>query len=166
MTSAGNPALQGLPAIPWSQETGDFGSVWRWETPHFIVTVNGNERSCYFQISDKSTGTAKPFHDGQAATFGQAELQIRTTIGKSYRPELGYQTYAGPLATIFTVGTGKAVNLGAYRGREITVTVTDENGQPQQYRGTATIEHYDLLLRDGDTQYRISPSHITAISSH
>jgi hypothetical protein len=152
-----------LPPIPWSHETSDFGSVWRWQTPHFVVTVNGDHRSCYYQISDLTSGQDKPFDDGQAATFEQAEMLIRATIGKAYRPALGYQTYAGTLATTFTLGNGRAADLSPYLRQDTRVIVLDADNHERTYTGIASVEHYELLLANGDTIIRISPSHIIGI---
>lgn len=156
-----------LPPIPWSHETSDFGSVWVWETPHFVVTVNGDARSCYYQIADKSANPGQPpapLSDGRAATFEQAEQLIRETIGKSYKPTLGYGQYAGPLATTFTIGTGQTVDLGPYANQEVDVTTIGTNGNDVTYRGTAKISHYELLLNTGSVTIRISPTYIRGIS--
>jgi hypothetical protein len=155
-----------LPAIPWNHESGDFGSVWRWETPHFIITVNGDRRSCYYTIEDKSTGMPRPFDDGQAATFEQAEMLLRGTLGKAYPANLGYQVYAGPLATTFTLGNGHPTNLGVYTNTDVRVTVLDEHSREQTLTGVASVDHYDLLLRTPEATYRISPSHIVAITAN
>lgn len=155
-----------LPAIPWSHESSEFGSVWVWETNHFIVTVNGDQRSCYYQISDKSAnpgGSPKPLADGQAATFEQAERLIRGTIGKAYDPRLGYQTFAGPLATTFQLGNHEQVDLGIYSGQQVEVTVMNADGSEETYEGTAQIQHYDFLLESGPITMRITPTYITSI---
>jgi hypothetical protein len=155
-----------LPAIPWSHESSDFGSVWQWETTHFIVVVNGNERSCYFQISDKMSspaGSPKPIADGQAATFQDAELQIRETIGKAYPAKLGYQRIAGPLATSFVIATGNKIDLGEYAGQNVVVTIANRDGSESQYSGIANVLHYHMYLKQGEQSLKISPSHILNI---
>lgn len=156
-----------LPAIPWAHSSSDFGSVWRWETPHFIITVNGDHRSCYYTIADKSAAPGsppRPLADGTAATFEQAERQIRETIGKAYHPSLGYQPYAGGLATTFTLATGQRVDLGEYADQLVTLTVSTPDGQgTTDYTGTVAFEHYELILTTGNIRIRISPTYIHAI---
>lgn len=159
------PAAGALAAIPWSHEQGDFGSVWKWITPHFEVTVTGNDRSCYFQVADKSanpTAAPKPLADGQAPTFEQAERQVRTIVGKSYDPALGYGIFAGSLATTFLISTGQEIDLGPFVGRTVEVTAVDQNGQEGTYTGVAHVRHYDLYLA-GQQTLRISPSYIRTI---
>lgn len=154
-----------LPAIPWAHQISEFGSIWRWETQHFVVTVNGDTRSCYYQIADKTAnpaGPAKPFADGQAATFEQAEQMIRSTIGKAYKPALGYTAFAGALATTFRIATGKDIDLGFYTGHKVVVTVLSPDGTDQEYTGTASVQHYELVLT-GTQTFKISPSHIASI---
>lgn len=156
-----------LPPIPWSHERSDFGSVWLWETPHFLVTVNGNERSCYYQIADKLANpqaAPKPFADGQTATFEQAERLIRETVGKAYPPNLGYQRIAGPLATTFNLASGERVDLGVYSGKEVTVTVAKPDGSEEQFHGLARIRNYHFVLLVDDKTIKISPSHILSVT--
>lgn len=158
-----NARFTTLPAIPWVHQAGDLASVWKWETPHFVVTVTGDVRSVYYQIADKSKGRPVPFADGQAATFDDAEHSVRETIGKAYPEALGYRAYAGHLATTFLLGNSQRIDLGVYVGKLVSVTVLDDQLQPVRYTGYATIEHYDLLLTNNDTITRISPSEITEI---
>jgi hypothetical protein len=154
-----------LPPIPWSHQISEFGALWKWDTKHFVVTVNGDVRSCYFQIADKVSnpaGEPRPFQDGRAATFEQAELLIREVIGKAYKPALGYSQYAGALATTFRLANGQDVDLGPYTGHTTVATILSPDGSTTDYAGVARIEHYELVLA-GEQTYRISPSHITAL---
>lgn len=157
------PSLQ---VIPWIHSVSDFGSVWIWETPHFIVTVNGGDRSCYYVISSKSADgvTLKPFSDGQASTFEQIELLIRAAIGKAYSPKLGYSAFAGSLATTFTISTGVKVDLGIYSGLEVEAKVYNKDGEDEIYIGVVSIEHYDLVITKDSKAVRIPPSYIRSIS--
>lgn len=155
-----------LPPIPWSHSVSDFGSVWQWDTPAFLVTVNGDMRSFYWTIADKSANAFAdpcPFADGQAANFEQAERSIRETIGKAYPVSMGYQHYAGSLATTFMIGTGETVDLGVYIGRRVSVLVASREGPDEVYRGTAKVEHYDFVLVNGDEALHITPSYIMSI---
>ena len=155
-----------VPAIPWAHSTDDFGSVWVWDTPHFIVTVNGNDRSYYYTIADKSAaapGATKVLSDGQAATFMQAETMIRSTIGKSYHPGLGYLPFAGSLATTFLLANGQETDLGPYVGARVDVTVLQRDGTRETHTGIAKVQHYDLLLEQPAGTLRISPSFVVDI---
>jgi len=159
-----NPALR---AIPWSHESGEMGAVWQWDTPHFRVVVNGNVRSCYYRIEDKSTGQIRPFEDGQAGTFDQAELLIRETIGKAYPPDLGYQVYAGYLATTFTIASGKKMDFAQYIGRKATVRVLQPDGQRKEYVGIVRVSHYNVKLSaSNNVELKIFPSYIESVEPH
>lgn len=159
--------LSGLPPIPWVHAAEEFGSLWIWETPLFVVTVNGNQRSCYFTIADKSgiEPGAQPriLSDGQAASFEQAERMIRATVGKAYHPSLGYQHYAGPLATTFRLADAQDKDLGPYAGHEVEVIVLNRDGTESTYTGNASIQHYELVLVSGSVSVRITPSFIRSI---
>lgn len=158
-----NTRFTALPPIPWVHQSGEIAAVWKWETPHFIVTVTGDNRSVYFQVADKSKGRPIPFTDGQAVTFDDAELLIREAVGKAYSEILGYRHYAGHLATTFLLGNAERVDLGPYVGKLIKVVVLNEKLEKEFYSGHATIEHYDLILTSGQNIIRISPSEIIDI---
>lgn len=155
----------GLPAIPWAHSSADFGSVWLWEAEAFTVTVNGDGKSFYWVIMDKSmtrdgAGEPRPFADGRSATFEQTERAVRETIGKAYPEEMGYRVYAGPLATTFMLGSGIEKDLEEFVGRRVNVTVAVGDGQTVTYKGIAKISHYDLVLACPRESVRITPSRI------
>jgi len=125
-------------------------------------------RSFYWSLADKSaepTKPPKPFADGQTTTFEQAERGIRETIGKAYKPEMGYQYYAGPLAVTFSISTGEVIDFTPYLGRQVTVVVLTREGATQEYVGIARVEHYDFVLtHEGTNQAtHITPSYIKDI---
>lgn len=158
----------GLRPIPWEILTGDTDTVWTWDTPSFLVTITGNRRSFYWTIGDKTSnpGAApRPFADSFASSFDEAEAGIRETIGKAYDPALGYLGYSGPLATTFTIASGEKVDLGQYVGAVVTVTVADGNGGSAEYRGTASVQHYDFVITEDDgTTLHITPSYILQVT--
>jgi hypothetical protein len=128
--------------------------------------VNGDRRSCYYQIADKTAApnaAPRPLSDGQAPTFEVAERLVRETIGKAYRPTLGYSRYAGALATTFKLGNGTQTDLGIYEGVEVIVTAATQGGAATVYEGRARVEHYDLILERGTTAIRITPSYVMDI---
>lgn len=159
-----------LPAIPWAHSTADFGSIWRWQTPHFNVTVNGSNRSCYYVISSiNEDGTLEPFADGSTAHFAEAELLIRETIGKAYSKALGYQGYAGYLATTFMISTSEKIDFAPYFGKllNLEVYIRDEaSGEVQEetLKGFISVEHYDIIFEGQGKVLRISPTFIKSIT--
>lgn len=157
-----------LPPIPWAHSTSDFGSIWQWETSAFLVTVNGDQKSVYYQIADRMVDAKnpKPFADGQASSFEQAERAIRETIGKAYPASMGFQQYAGNLATTFMLGNGQRVDLGLYVGRRVTAKVASREGQTEEYTGVASVKHYDFVLTEGEEAIKITPSYILEIKTH
>jgi hypothetical protein len=157
-----------LTPIPWAYSMSDFGSIWKWDTPAFIVTVNGDMKSFYWTIADKTSdpsASPRPFSDGQASTFEQAEKSIRETIGKAYPPALGYQHFAGHLATTFMIGTGEQIDLGVHVGRMVSVRVAspDSANGEEVYRGKAKVEHYEFIVVDNNEAIRIPPSYILEV---
>jgi hypothetical protein len=149
--------------IPWSHTITEFGALWKWATPHFEVMVNGDGRAYYYTISDKSTGTLKPFADGTGASFEQAEQLIRGIIGKAYDPALGYQHYTGFYATTFVLANGQPLDLAPFVGKAIEVEVIIPNKGRQVYTGIAQIKHYELILVNGGLAVKIAPVKITRI---
>jgi len=157
-----------LAPIPWTHETSEFGSVWQWDNPTFLVTVNGDMKSFYWTIADKSANPGSlphPFADGTAGSFEQAERSIREVVGKAYPPSAGFRHFAGTLATTFTIGTGETVDLGVYEGRRVKVVVASREGEDETYRGCARVEHYELVLTSGDEALHIAPTFIMAIEA-
>lgn len=151
--------------IPWFHSVADFGSVWRWSTPHFMVTVTSDGKSYYWRVADLTAGRERPLLDGQGATFGQAEAGIREAIGKSYSPKLGYGKYAGSYATTFMLADGSKKDLGVYDGMKVVVDVINSQGEVRTLSGVARISHYELLVIQGEITFRIYPSHITRIQA-
>lgn len=153
-----------LRAIPWSHESNEMGAVWKWETDHFQIIVNGNVRSCYYRIEDKSTGRLRPFADGQAGTFDDAELLIRETIGKAYPKELGYGPYAGYLATTFITASGRKMDFSQFLDQRVTVTVLQPDGSEHEYEGILSIHHYHVELRTDKVHLQVYPSYIKSVA--
>lgn len=159
--------ISSVAAIPWRQSSVTLGgSVWVWDTPHFTVTVTGNERSCYYRIDDKSanpSGEPETLDDGIRSSFNEAEDAVRETIGKSYPSSLGYSQYTGPYATTFTLFTGETVDFGPLSGRLLTVAVVQEDSTTVDYTGKVYPFHYSIVVEADGTTYKISPNHISEI---
>jgi hypothetical protein len=157
-------AILSLLPIPWTHETSELGSIWNWGTTHFAVRVIGDMRSFYYSISQKTAaGIEKPFADGNATTFAQAEEQIRGTIGKAYDSRLGYRGFAGQYATTFMLATGEVINLAPYLDKRVFVTVLNPDGSESRYEGLASVVHYELVLLDNNEEIAIAPSYINKI---
>lgn len=152
-----------LPPIPWAHSTTGLGSVWQWTTPHFKATVTGDTRSCYWNLVDLTDGRERVFADGRSATFAQAERQVRETVGKAYDPRLGYQPFAGPLATTFTISTGEKIDLGPYHNRPVEVVAITSDGGTAHFVGTGQVSHYDFVVTGQTQSARISPTYIVNI---
>lgn len=148
--------------IPWNLQSSDMGSLWTWDTALFQVTITGDNRSFYWNMTD--VASRRVFADGQARRFGEAEDMVRETIGKAYPVDAGYASYAGDLATTFTLATGHRVDLAAYIGRPVTVTVIQRDERTVEYSGVAAVDHYDLVLTQGTAAVRITPTFIQAIT--
>jgi len=154
-----------LAGIPWDHTASDLGSVWEWSTPHFTVTVTGDSRSFYVRISDQTGPKPRIIFDSNAATFDQAELLVRETIGKSYDLRYGYSSYSGPLATTFTLANGQRVDLSNYEGELVRVSVLSRDGTLSVYQGAANVRHYHLVVADAAREISILPSHIKSIEA-
>ena len=156
---------ESLPAIPWIHSSSEFGSVWIWETRNFIVTVNGSEQSCYYVITNKSQKeqNMRPFADGRAGTFQEAEELIRETIGKAYNPNLGYQGYAGYLATTFRISTGQKLDLGQYINKDVEVKVVNSLGKTDSYFGVASVKNYEFMVTKDNKVTKIPPAYIREV---
>lgn len=155
----------GLPGIPWSHSATGMGSAWRWETPHFIVTITGDHHSCYWVLTDKTSGSERILADGRAANFQDGEKQVRESIGKSYPPSFGYAKYAGPLASTFMISTGESIDFTPYLGEWVNVEAYGEGGQTVTLQGLASVKHYDFVVTDKGQAYHITPAYIVSVST-
>lgn len=157
----------GLAAIPWRWVDADLTQFWYWDTPHFQVKITGEMNSFHWELGDlvvSNEGYPRFLNEGRAATFNQAELEIREAVGKSYPPEYGYRKYAGALATTFRIATREAVNFGELDGRRAVVTVRTPNGHDQGYSGTLRVSHYEITMTDERGQLvKIQPAHIVKV---
>jgi len=154
-----------LPTIPWTHSRTEFGSVWQWKTPHFEITVTGDNLSCYWKIVDLSEGRERVFGDGRTTTFEQSERQVRETIGKGYDPKFGYQVFAGSLATTFMISTGDMVDLGPFNGQPVEVTAITREGGVGVFTGIGMVQNYDFtVVRDGKAVL-IRPTYIVSVTS-
>ena len=157
----------GLRAIPWVFTDAPYLKLWTWRTPHFEARVTADFNSYAWEILDlmaTTDPTGVLLTEGRTGDFATAENEVRETIAKSYPTRLGYQTYAGPLATTFTLATGQRVDLGVFTGVRCIVTVKFPDASLHTYYGDVRIVNYDLrLTQESGQTLAIQPTHITSI---
>lgn len=156
--------------VPWDFTPGDVINIWSWTTEHFHVQINAGENGPYnWAVHDliQPDGDMPRFlAEGQTSTFGEAEDAVREQIGKTYPTRLGYDGYAGSLATTFTIATGERIDFGPMVGQETTISIRLPNGQTRTYVGFVHIHHHTLRLRsDKSGTLQINPAHITMVGS-
>jgi hypothetical protein len=155
--------------IPWDFSESTLISVWLWNTEHFearIFAEGKNDRKAYsWKIVDKTQGLEIPFDSNMVASFAEAQTEIIEVIGKSYDPRLGYQAYAGELATTFAIADGTRFDFGPIRGASVVVKYVDKEGEERVAVGSIQIDHYDILVvQDATTALRLPPNKIRDIN--
>ena len=154
--------------IPWDFSESALISVWVWNEPHFearIFAEGRDDRKAYsWKIVDKTQGQEIPFDSNMVGTFAEAQTEIVEVIGKSYDPRLGYQAYAGELATTFAVADGTRFDFGPIRGANIVLKYIDKDGEERVVVGSIQIDHYDILVvQDAANALRLPPQKIKDI---
>lgn len=156
--------------VPWIHKQNPLVTSWVWDTPHFIATIFAEGMSAKkmfnWKINDKSTGVPVPFDSSTAKDYNEAAEAILEVVGKAYDRTLGYQDYAGDLATTFTVFDGKRINLAPLIGETISLLIYNEEDENDdiQVTGQFDIRHYDVAVRgDADTLVLINPAYIKSI---
>lgn len=140
--------------IPWEHLSSPLVSSWTWTTPHFVVTIivegvatGDGSRMYSWKVNDLSSGQSVPFDSGVEYSFKEATDAVLELVGKSYSPELGYQAYAGSLASTFTINDGKKYDFIGAQGQAVVVKAYDENNREVSLRGQFQIQNYDFLLK-------------------
>lgn len=151
-------------AIPWEyDETGSI-KIWRWLTNSFEVTVfsEGSAKKTFgWRIVDRSQGRDIPFDSSTATSFNEAVESILELIGKSYEPSLGYQAYAGELATTFAISTGHKVDFAPLIGETVIVKVIEDDLEERIIRGVLHVSNYVIrILTDSTSAVNIPPNRI------
>ncbi len=182
-SSGTSPAAKAavLPAIPWTYSDSPGVLMWTWVTDHFVATIRGAQvaveldestgaervvRSYSWELSDlmrRQQGLPRLLIEGACADFAEAEQFVREHVGKAYDPRLGYATYAGPLATTFTIADGRRIDVGDLIGVPCTVTVLVAGGARESVAGDLSVHHYRWRLRSGDDIFEITPEHVVEV---
>lgn len=148
-------------SIPWAHTSSAIISLWVWETPHFVVTISREGMSVKkmfnWKIVDKSTGVSQNFESGPDVSFESAVDTALEIIAKAYPRELGYQQYAGELATTFTVANGRRYNFASAIGENVIVRALDENNEEQLYTGLFDTQNYSFIVSSGNKDVTMIP---------
>lgn len=156
--------------IPWVHKQNPLVTSWVWETDHFIVTIYAegisHKKMFNWKINDKSHGVPVPFDSSDAASFNASVEAALEVIGKSYPRNLGYQEYAGSLATTFKLNDGRSLDLSSLIGETVSLVAQNDSDLHEDIllTGMLDIEHYDVTIRTGEsTVARVTPSYIKDI---
>lgn len=158
-------------SIPWAMKSSALLNSWKWETPHFEVVILaegiGEKKMYSWKIYDKSNGQPSLFETNVVADFAFAVDEVLEVIGKAYDRALGYQEYAGSLATTFKIFDNRTIDFARAIGRTVTVKIrnNDDAADDIILSGQLDVEHYDILLYSGeDAVTRIPPNYIKYLS--
>lgn len=167
-TSAWEMPMGQLLSIPWSFIDNEFMRLWTWRTNHFEARISADQRSHAWEIVDfvnSSDGNGRFLMEGRHSEFIDAENSIREHIGKSYPYRLGYSTYAGALATTFTIATGKSIDFGSFGAQEMTLNVMTTDGQERSYTGRIDTLHYEVTVTPSNGRtLKIRPTYIVSVT--
>ena len=147
--------------IPWVHSSNPLVTSWIWETEHFIVTIYAegltSKKMYNWKINDKSQGRPVPFDSAAAESFNASVDGAIEVIGKSYPRDLGYQAYAGELATTFSVADGRRLNFAAVIGDAVILKAHDGQGGEAIITGIFDIQNYDIVVQTGDNSHIVIP---------
>jgi hypothetical protein len=147
--------------VPWLYTENGIYKNWTWETKHFTVKVIGEgdltSGGAVFtwQILEKDDkGSSFIFETSTNRSFREAELEIVETISKSWDKKLGYDEYAGSLATTFTIAGDTKLDVEEFVGHNVELSVR-EHAEP--LRGVFGLKHYDFILKQSGGQVKVVP---------
>jgi len=148
--------------IPWTFVENDRVKLWVWKTKDFEVQIfaegeTNSKKNFAWKITDKTQGRDIPFDSAIASTFQECVDAVLELIGKSYKPILGYQAYAGELATTFTIATGQRLDFAPLVGEKMIVKVLEDDGSEKVVVGALQIENYSVQIRTDDNNATVFP---------
>lgn len=147
--------------IPWHIEDSSIFTSWIWETDHFVLTIfgEGSEKKVFnWKIAEKSSGRPLVFDEGSGVSFKDCVDQSVEIIAKSWDRKLGYQKYAGDLATTFVIADGRKIDFSSLVGTTVTVTAKDSEGSHTILTGALDTHFYDIAISTDNTTLTIIPS--------
>lgn len=137
--------------VPWLFVDSPLLKAWTWSTEHFEAKIfsMGTQNGYAWKVVDSSGSRAVTLGAGEAQRFNQAEDELLELIGKSYPITLGYQSYAGDLATTFVLRSGRKVDLAPYVGTDVIVDVfnKEDPSTPITLVGVFSIKNYKVHIR-------------------
>ena len=181
-------------SIPWSF-TDSLGLLqWSWVTEHFVVRIVGEEvdvsfrdgvhravaaelpgvsgqrfvRAYTWSVCDlirTHQGLPRVLVEGSASSFDQGSDVAREHVGKLYDPRLGYQRFAGALATTFTISTGDRIDVSSLIGTQCSVTVLLASGGEETVVGDFSVDHYSWQLTTPAAVIKVVPEHVLRIAN-
>jgi len=148
-------------AVPWVFADSPLLKAWTWSTPHFEgkILSMGSKDSFTWKVVDKTGSPSTVVGAGEMNNFAGAEEEILELIGKSYPLNLGYQVFAGDLATTFMLYNNKKVDLAAYLGSNVIVEVFDKRNPAQNLTivGLFALSHYKVHIKTDRNNVSIIP---------
>lgn len=146
MISAGGAATEtALPPIPWNFSNAD-GGAFVWDTPLFRAVISSSSGGHYWEVAHVAGGGAKAIRSDVAADFAAAEVAVRETIGKAYRPDSGYRHFAGALATTFQLADGSWLDFAPLERHQVVLTVRRADGGTETHTGELRVSHYTVTV--------------------
>ena len=137
--------------------------VWQWDTPHFnariVAQKKGQQARYSWRVADKTRGREIALDASESSSFQEATDAVLELIGKSYPSKLGYQAYAGPLATTFVVASGARVDFAPIVGMSVILKAIEEDGSDRVIIGSLRIQNYMIQVRVGEEQLISIPPH-------
>lgn len=154
--------------IPWVHKSNPIVSTWVWETPHFILSIFAEGLSAKkmynWKIVDKSSGIPRAFDSAPAISFPDAVDAAIEVIAKSYARELGYQAYAGELATTFSIANGKSYDFAPVIGESVIMKAYDVDGSETLITGLFDLLNYDFVVyTNGSSGVVVPPNKVIDI---
>lgn len=148
-------------AIPWVFVDSPLLKAWTWKTPHFEAKIlsMGSRDSYTWKVVDHTGAPSTVIGAGEFNTFDGAEEELLELIGKAYPINLGYQAFAGDLATTFVIRSGKKVDLAVYIGNNVVVEVFDKKNPdvPLTIVGLFSLVNYKVHVKTDRNNVSVIP---------
>lgn len=147
--------------VPWLYTENGIYKNWVWDTPHFQVKIIGEGDQASggavftWQILEKDgKGGTFIFETSTSRSFRESELEIVEIIAKSWDKKLGYDDYAGELATTFQIAGDKRINVESFVGHNVSVFVSE---YPEPLSGVFGLKNYNFILKQAGGHVKVVP---------